>query len=64
MRHLQLSTTEWYCGATRSAHSAAAEVADKLFVGCKKSELAGGIGDGLQLSPQQLKKLKALLEVI
>ena len=24
----------------------------------------GGIGDGLQLSPHQLKKLKALLEVI
>jgi integrase len=68
MRHRQFSTTERYYGASRCAQSAAAEVAEKLLAGCKKSELVGGlvggIGDGLQLSPQQLKKLKALLEVI
>ena len=68
MRHRQFSTTERYYGATKCAQAAAAEVAEKLSVGCKKSELVGGlvggIGDDLQLSPQQLKKLKALLEVI
>lgn len=64
MRHRQFSTTERYYGATKCAQAAAAEVAAKLNSGCTKSELVGGIGDGLQLSPQQLKKLKALLEVI
>jgi integrase len=68
MRHRQFSTTERYYGATRSAQSAAAEVADKLSGGCKKSELVGGlvggIGDDVQLTPQQLKKLKALLQLI
>jgi integrase len=68
MRHSQFSTTERYYGATRCAQSAAAEVAEKLSVGCKKSELVGalvGAHDAqLVLTSQQLKKLKALLETI
>ena len=68
MRHREFSTTERYYGATRSAQSAAAEVADKLAAGCSKSELVGGLVGGISdsplLTPQQLKKLKALLQSI
>jgi hypothetical protein len=42
MRHRQLSTTElYYGGASPGAQSAAADVAEKLSVGCEKSELVG-----------------------
>jgi hypothetical protein len=54
--------------ATKFAQAAAAEVAEKLSVGCKKSELVGGLvggmSDDVQLTHRQLKKLKALLELI
>jgi hypothetical protein len=43
-------------------------VAEKLSVGGRKSELVGGlvggISDDVELTPQQVKKLKALLELI
>jgi integrase len=68
MRHREFSTTERYYGATRCAQSAAAEVAQKLAAGCSKSELVGGlvggIDESLKLTPAQLKKLKALLQMI
>jgi hypothetical protein len=64
MRHREFSTTERYYGATRCAQSAAAEVAAKLAAGCSKTELVGGIDESLKLTPQQLKKLKALLQMI
>jgi hypothetical protein len=64
MRHREFSTTERYYGATRCAQSAAAEVAEKLAAGCSKSELVGGTSDSPLLTPQQLKKLRALLETI
>jgi integrase len=68
MRHREFSTTEKYYGATRCAQAAAAEVAEKLAAGCRKSELVGalvGAPDGTPLlTPKQLKKLKALLAMI
>jgi DNA-binding transcriptional MerR regulator len=68
MRHREFSTTEKYYGATKRAQSAAAELAEKLAVGCNKSELVGalvGAPDArLGLTSQQLKKIKALLETI
>jgi hypothetical protein len=68
MRHREFSTTERYYGATRCAQSAAAEIAEKLATECSKAELVGGLVGGISdsplLTPQQLKKLKALLETI
>jgi hypothetical protein len=68
MRHRDFSTTERYYGATKRAQSAAAEIAERLAGECRKSELVGGLVGGieatLQLTPHQVKKLKALLEVI
>jgi len=68
MRHREFSTTERYYGATKRAQSAAAELAEKLAIGCSKSELVGplmGAPDArLGLTSQQLRKLKALLETI
>jgi DNA-binding transcriptional MerR regulator len=68
MRHREFSTTERYYGASRCAQSAAAEIAAQLVTGCSKSELVGTLvgtrDDGLNLTPKQLKKLKALLAMI
>jgi integrase len=68
MRHRDFSTTERYYGATKRAQSAAAEIAERLAGECRKSELVGGLVGGIPvadwLNPQQLKKLKALLETI
>ena len=68
MRHREFSTTERYYGATRCAQSAAAEVAAKLAVGCSNSELVGGLVGGKKKAPQltveELRKLKALLESV
>jgi hypothetical protein len=68
MRHREFSTTERYYGATRQAQSAAAELIEKLAVGCSKSELVGGLVGGINgnplVTPKQLKKLKALLNSI
>jgi len=68
MRHREFSTTEKYYGATKRAQSAATELMEKLAVECSKSELVGalvGAPDArLSFTPQQLQKLKALLETI
>ncbi len=68
MRHRDFSTTERYYGATRRAQSAAAEIAERLAGGCSNSELVGGlvggISDSPNLTPQQLKQLRALLAMV
>lgn len=66
MRHEDFATTQKFYGAKREAQRAAAEVYQKLLVGDdKKSELVGGLMGGLSerlgMSPEQLRKLKALL---
>ena len=68
MRHREFSTTERYYGATKRAQSVTTELAEKLTDGCSKSELVGALvgapGENLNLTPQQLQKLKTLLETI
>lgn len=68
MRHREFSTTERYYGATKRAQSAGSELAEKLTDGCSKSELVGALVGApdvrLSFTPQQLQKLKALLETI
>jgi integrase len=65
MRHQSFATTEKHYGAIRSAQSAAAEVAEKLSSGAQKRALVGGLVGGLeeqpQLSPEEVLKLKSLL---
>jgi integrase len=66
MRHEDFATTQKFYSGTKEAQAAAAEVYEKLAAGSKKSELAGGLAGGLllnhTLTPEQQKKLKALLE--
>jgi integrase len=66
MRHADFSTTQKFYGATKQAQAAAAEIHTKLSPERKKDELVGGLVGGtstsLDLTPQQLRKLKALLE--
>lgn len=68
MRHKDFATTERYYGGTRQAQSAASEIYEKLHSGCKKSELVGGLVGGIEEAPQlsieELRKLKALLNSI
>ncbi|MFV0444182.1 MAG: hypothetical protein ACK5Q5_11490 [Planctomycetaceae bacterium] len=65
MRHQSFSTTEKHYGAIRSTQSAATEVAEKLSQKTPDSPFVGGLVRGLeeqpQLSPEQVLKLKALL---
>ena len=62
MRHEDFATTQKYYSGTKAAQAAAAEVHEKLAAGCRKSELVGGLQPSLSLTPEQQKKLKALLE--
>jgi integrase len=66
MRHEDFATTQKFYSGTKEAQAAAAEVYEKLVAGCKKSELVGGLVGGIplnvMLTPEQQKKLKALLE--
>jgi integrase len=66
MRHEDFATTQKFYSGTKEAQAAAAEVYEKLAAGSKKSELVGGLVGGLlpnlTLTPEQQKKLKALLE--
>lgn len=62
MRHEDFATTEKFYGATREAQSAAAEVCEKLAAVTKTART--GEEPGLQLSADELKKLKALLDVL
>ncbi len=65
MRHEDFATTQKFYSGTKEAQAAAAEVYEKL-AGYKKSGLVGGLVGGnplnLALTPEQQKKLKALLE--
>jgi hypothetical protein len=65
LRHRDFKTTERFYGATRAAQSAAAEIVEKLVPHDKKVALVGGLVGGIEsapaLSPQELAKLKALL---
>ena len=66
MRHEDFATTQKFYGAIKQAQAAAAEVYAKLAPGCKKSELVGRfvgrLPSPLDLTPEQQKKLTALLE--
>ena len=66
MRHEDFATTQKFYSGTKEAQAAAAEVYEKVAAGCKKSGLVGGLVGGLSsplnLTPEQQKKLKALLE--
>ena len=66
MRHEDFATTQKFYSGTKEAQAAAAEVYEKLAAACKKCELVGGLVGGLPLNlvltPEQQKKLKALLE--
>ncbi len=64
MRHRDFATTEKFYGATRAAQSAAAEIYEKLSAECSKSELVGGNEEAPQLTAEELRKLKALLDSI
>lgn len=65
MRHEDFATTQKFYGAVKEAQAAAAEVYAKLAES-KKTELVGGLVGGkplpLSLTPEQQKKLKALIE--
>jgi integrase len=66
MRHEDFATTQKFYSGTKAAQAAAAEVYEKLAAGCKTAELGAGLVGGLplplSLTPEQQKKLKALLE--
>ncbi len=65
MRHRDFATTERYYGAMRSAQSAAAEVVAQLSAHTYPDSFVGGLVGGHeadeQLSPEELLKLKSLL---
>ena len=65
-RHSSFMTTERHYGASRSAQAAGSEIAEKLDV--SKSSLVGGLMGGIQsspeLAPEEVAKLKALLEAL
>ena len=61
MRHKEFATTERHYGATRSALSAAAEIAARVSPADGKSELVGGQEKTPQLSAEELVVLKTLL---
>ena len=65
MRHRDFATTERYYGAMRSAQSAAAEVAAQMSAQTSPNSFVGGLLGGHEtsdkLSPEELSKLKALL---
>jgi hypothetical protein len=66
IRHEDFATTQKFYSGTKQAHTAAAEVSEKLAAECKKNELEGvlmrGMPPNLTFTPEQQKKLKALLE--
>ena len=66
MRHDDFSTTVKYYGATKQAQSAAAEINQKLAPEPTKNELVGRlvgrISDLSDLTPQEIRELKSLLE--
>ena len=62
MRHEDFATTQKFYSGTKEAQAAATEVYEKLAAGCRKSELVGGLPLNLALTPEQQRKLKALLE--
>jgi hypothetical protein len=64
MRHRDFATTEKFYGATRAAQVAAAEIYDRLR-GKAEDQQRESPGDAVsQLSAEELKKLKALLNAI
>lgn len=63
-RHSSFATTERHYGASRSAQSAANEVADKLNSTELVGGLMGGITEAPQLTAEQLFTLKRLLQTL
>ena len=61
LRHKDFTTTEKFYGATRAAQSVAAEIYDKLSQSNAETGLATDIDIGPKLSPEELLKLKSLL---
>jgi len=64
MRHRDFATTEKYYGATRAAQSAAAEIYDRLGSEGDNEQQEPTTAVVSQLSTEELKKLKALLNSI
>ena len=66
MRHDDFSTTQAYYGAKKQAQSAAAEINEKLATRPTNSELVGRLvgrfSDLGEITPQELRELKSLLE--
>ena len=61
LRHKDFSTTERFYGATRAAQSAATEIHEKLAADRKKGGIVAGTGELPQLSIDEVRKLKSLL---
>jgi len=61
MRHRDFATTEKSYGATRAAQSAAAEIYDRLNSEGDDEQQSSTTAVVSQLSTEELKKLKALL---
>ena len=61
MRHKDFATTRNFYGARRAAQAAAAEVHQKLVVSEKADELVHDVEQAGQLTPEELKTLKRLL---
>ena len=61
MRHRDFATTEKFYGATRAAQAAAAEIYDRLQSACDDQQQESPADRVAQLSAEELKKLKALL---
>jgi len=61
LRHKDFNTTERFYGATRAAQAAASEIHEKLTAGGKHGGLVEATQQVAQLSPDELRKLKALL---
>ena len=64
MRHKDFATTRNFYGARRAAQVAAAEVHQKLVVSEKADELVRDVEQAGQLTPEELKTLKCLLNSI
>lgn len=64
MRHRDFATTEKFYGATRAAQAAAAEIYERLEA-ARKNQDNDSPADALsQLSAEEVKKLRALLELV
>jgi len=64
LRHKDFNTTERFYGATRAAQSAATEIHEKLVAESKNGGTVAGVKETPQLSNEEVRKLKTLLNSI